>query len=1244
MNQKHILLFSLLIIATSCATYAPQYKVKNDITAFPTDKEIANQFYLIGDAGYSPIGGMSPGLTAAKAVIKIENSADDFAIYLGDNIYPDGMPIKGDEERKYAENHLNGQLMAVNDFEGTTYFIPGNHDWYNNGLFGLAREQSYLIEQSGNAEIFQPMNGCPLKSVSVSEDVQIIIIDSQWYLEDWDSDPNFNFNCDIKSREKFFIEIDLEIRKNRNKIIVFAMHHPMFTNGTHGGYFGLNKHLYPLQEKIPMPLLASLVTQIRTQGGISVQDRYNELYNKLMNRLGDIARKHPRLVFASGHEHSLHHIEKDGLIQIQSGSASKESGGTLGDGGEFSYGGNGFALMTVFADGSTWVRYFGVEEGVKPKVLFQKEIFPARNTYEIKKLPYSFENEKTASIYTRDSINELSFFKTVWGAKYEKVYATPIKAKVATLDSIFGGVTVMNELSNPDYRALQLKDVNGNVYRMRSLGKNSFRYKERINDKTEITLDGDGAIEVIENLDPSERDVTFYTASHPYASLALPKLANSIGVFHTKPSLYYVPKQPILGRFNEDFGDELYLISLMPNENSVGEGVFKYPDDIETTDDILIKLRESGKVSVDEPNYLKSRLFDMLIGDWDREKDRWRWAEFYNRDSLNVFVPIPKNRDDAFASYEGNILDLASSIFGKTAQRHLYDDDLLDLKWFNKEGVIFDRALLNKSGRRQWQFLAEEIQTKITDEVIEEAFNEIPPEVQDQTLSEIKQHLKARRDNLVAIADRYYDLLATLQSIEGTDREDLIEVTRLGKGKTRIRIYRTFDDEPQKLVVERLFTYQDTKELWVYGLNGNDTFKVINEIPDKAEHEKFIFLRLIGGNGNDIYKLIDGERVKVYDHSSLENTIVERGGANFRMTDIYNLNTYDYRKQIDRFNNITSAIGYNPDDGVRTGLQYSYEEEGFQRNPFSFRHVINGAFYTDTESFDLSYSGEFANFRDEKNLSYNLYITSPNYIENYFGYGNETLNTQDENGIDKNRIQIQKINGNIGLLKNSSFGSFFKIQFSIDTYKVASDVNFSLPIESSFELNKTSYFGSIDGIYSYRSFDDPSNPSRGMMFDFNPGITTNVKGVYRTFGYLNTRLGFYNSLMSNKKLVLKTNVNAKFNFGNKFEFYQGVTLGGETGLRAYREERFTGKSALVGNADLRYSFDSFKVGLIPLQIGVYGGADLGRVWIPSRLSEQWHNSYGGGLWINGPGGLNAKMSAFTATESTRVSFGLGFKF
>ena len=1208
------------------------------------DKEVASQFYLIGDAGYSPLGGMSPGLKAAKKAIGADNNIDDFAIYLGDNIYPDGMPVQEDEKRKYAESHMNGQLMAVEAFKGTTYFIPGNHDWYNNGLKGLSREQEYLIEKSGNPEIFQPMNGCPLKSISVNDDIQLLIIDTQWYLEDWNSDPNFNINCEIKSREKFFIEIELEIRKNRNKTILFAMHHPMYTNGTHGGYYGLNKHLYPFQKKIPMPVLASLVTQIRTQGGVSVQDRYNELYNKLMNRLGQIAKKHPRLVFASGHEHSLHHIEKDGLIQIQSGSASKESAGALGDGGEFSYGGHGFAVMTVFKDGSTWVRYFGVEDGATPILLFEKEVFAARKKIEVSDLPYTFKTEKTTAIYTKDSITELSFFKTVWGSKYEKVYATPVKAKVATLDSLFGGVTVINENSTVDYKALLLRDARGNVYRMRSLGKNSFKYIEGINDKTAITVDEDGETRLIENLDPTERDISFYTASHPYGAMALPLLANKVGVFNTKPVLYYVPKQRKLGRFNDNFGDELYLISLELNKNSVAEIALKYPDDIETTDDILIKLRKSGKVGVDEPEYIKSRLFDMLVGDWDREKDRWRWAEYYNADSLNIYVPIPKNRDAAFASFEGNILDVASSVFGNTTQRHIYSDNLIDLKWFNKEGIIFDRALLNRSGRDQWTLIAEEIQKVLTDEVIDEAFNEVPPEVQEETLSEIKMHLKARRDNLLKIADRYYNLLSTLQSIEATDEEDIIEITRLPEGKTSVKIYRSYEDESSKILLERLFNSAETKELWIYGLDGNDNFTLKNTIDEGDKNEKFIFIRLIGGHGNDVYDIQDGNRAKVYDHRTLKNTVIEKDGANFRMTDIYTFNTYDYRKQTDKTNDFSAAVSFNPDDGVISGIQYYFQKDGFQRNPFSFKHTFNGAYYGATRSFDFKYSGEYANIRDAKNINYSVYFTSPNYIENYFGYGNETTNLQDADGYDINRVRIQKINASVALLKNSPFGSFFKTQLSLNSYKVGSDILVNLPTTSAFNVDETSYFGTYEGVYSYRSFDDASNPTLGMLFDFNPGITTNIQDVGRTYGYLNTRLGFYNSVITNSKLVLKTNVSAQFNFGNRFEFYQGVTLGGETGLRAYREERFTGKSALVGNADLRYSFDAFKLGLVPLQLGVYGGADLGRVWIPSKLSEKWHNSYGGGLWINGPGGLNGKFSAFTSTESTRVTFGLGFKF
>jgi hemolysin activation/secretion protein len=126
--------------------------------------------------------------------------------------------------------------------------------------------------------------------------------------------------------------------------------------------------------------------------------------------------------------------------------------------------------------------------------------------------------------------------------------------------------------------------------------------------------------------------------------------------------------------------------------------------------------------------------------------------------------------------------------------------------------------------------------------------------------------------------------------------------------------------------------------------------------------------------------------------------------------------------------------------------------------------------------------------------------------------------------------------------------------------------------------------------------------------------------------------------------VLKTNINYQLNMGQKYQFYQAANLGGDNGLRGYRQQRFTGKSFLVGSADLRYSFPKFKVGLLPFQIGIYGGADLGRVWLADDSSDKWHNSRGGGFWINGPGGANVNLSLFNSTEGTRLSFGLGFDF
>ena len=1223
-------------VVSSCATLAPQFKDEDAKAIYPSNKKIEKTFYLVGDAGLSPMGGMSDALATFKEYLKIQNVTGNYTIFLGDNIYPAGMDPENHPRRRQSENMIDAQHEAVKDYDGQTIFIPGNHEWYNGGVSGVAREEEYVKSKFSNQGAFKPSNGCPLESINVSDNIQLMIIDTQWFLEDWNKSPTINQKCDIKTREKFFIDLGLELEKNQNKTVVFAMHHPMFTNGNHGGYFALEKHLYPFQKKIPLPILSSLVVQIRSQGGVSVQDRYNELYNNLMNKLQKLAKNNHRLVFVSGHDHNLQYIEKDGFNQIVSGAGSKESYAATGKDGFFSTGSQGFAVLDVFEDGSSWVRYFVKGENFTPQLIFQKEVISAPKNLDISNLPEIFPQEYTVPIYKQDSISEALFFKTVWGAKYKDAYSTPVNAQVASLDTLFGGLQVIQENRASDYNSLILKDKKGNRYRMRAMGKKALQISKQL-----VFEDNKNTPSESENADdPSIKgqDFNFYTATHPFALLSIPEMADAIDVFHTSPKLFYIPKQKLLGDYNEEYGDELYLISVEPSERSEEINFFKYPDEVKTTEDILTKIRKTGDVFVDEENYIKSRLFDMLIGNWDRTLDHWRWAEYRNSQNKKVFVPIPTSRDNAYSSFEANILDLTRSLFSGTKQSHIYGKTLNNLQWFNKEGIILDRALIGNSGRNQWKYLAKMLQDSISDEVIERAFSSIPKEVQDKSLEEIKQKLTERKENLVHIADDYYTYLSTLQTIVGTDYDDLFQITRLPEGKTNVKSFNIINGIKSDTLIDRTFSSKDTKELWIYGLSGSDKFIV------DGKENNLIYVRLIGGQDSDIYHLKQGRRVKVYDFEKKLDTVLEKNGANLRFTNVYNLNVYDYRKQIERTQGLVSAIGYNPDDGFRAALQYIYRVDGYQRNPFSQKHVINTAYFTERNSFEIAYEAEFANIMNTLNLNVGGRFTSPNFTRNFFGYGNETKNFQPSAGYGYNRIEVQQITANVGLVRNSNFGSFFKLQTFFDAFEVNELPNNFISQINVWNKGKTSYYASLEGIYNYRSYDDMLNPTIGMMFDLNVGITDNLEDMDKLYGFIKTRIGFYNALIRSRKLILKTNVNYEVNLGENYQFYQAPSLGGDNGLRGFREQRFTGKSFLNGSADLRYSLPSFKIRLRPFQTGIYIGADLGRVWMKQDTSDMWHNSFGGGFWVNAVGGVNANLSVFNSKEGTRLSFGLGFDF
>ena len=558
----------------------------------------------------------------------------------------------------------------------------------------------------------------------------------------------------------------------------------------------------------------------------------------------------------------------------------------------------------------------------------------------------------------------------------------------------------------------------------------------------------------------------------------------------------------------------------------------------------------------------------------------------------------------------------------------------------NAAGVKLDRVMVQQSTREKWLEHAKFLQEHITDEVIDEAFTKVPEAVQDETLKDIKEKLKGRRANLLDIASRYYAFLNELVILTGTDKDDYIEVIRLGDKETQVKISRIIDGEKGEVIVDKIFNKDVTKELWIYGLDDKDVF----EVSGKANN--VIFTRLIGGQENDTYIIKSGRRVKVYDHESKPNTVKENKGAQIRFTDVYKLNLFDFQKYIVNASVMTPAIGFNPDDGMLLGFQFVKTKNGFQRNPFSQQHRFKGGYFFATNGFSLNYDGEFANIMNDWNLHVGGQFTSENFTNNFFGYGNETVNNDDELDLDYNRVKTSTWMAKAGILKKGSFGSDYVFRTIFEAIEIDETpdrfiTDFAIPFEGFYNRR---YFGALEAEYKYASFDNSLNPTRGMTFLLNIGGKTEFEDTKNTYGYINSDLGFYNALTRDRKLVLKTDARLQVRVGDDLVFYQAANIGGKNGLRGYRTERFTGKNAFVGSADLRYSFNSFKTNTLPLQIGIFGGFDAGRVWLKNEDSDKWHNDYGGGFWVTAADSLSGTFNLFNSVEGLRFSFGFGLNF
>ena len=291
--------------------------------------EIANDFqiFLIGDAGNAE------EIQARQTLQLLKNKLDSadqnaMVIFLGDNIYPLGMPKESDKGYALAKQKMENQLAITKDFKGKTLVIPGNHDWYH-GLEGLKAQEDFVKSYLKDKKAFLPKNSCPIDDISLSKDIKLIVIDSEWSLIDWDKYPGINKNCDIKTQEDFYTEFKDLIIKNQDKRIFVALHHPVISSGVHAGFNSAKSHLFPLRGKIPVPGIATVINTLRSSSGVSREDLSNRHYTDCANRIKSIIQDKDNVILVSGHDHNLQYHQDRNIRQIISGAGSKTDPSTI---------------------------------------------------------------------------------------------------------------------------------------------------------------------------------------------------------------------------------------------------------------------------------------------------------------------------------------------------------------------------------------------------------------------------------------------------------------------------------------------------------------------------------------------------------------------------------------------------------------------------------------------------------------------------------------------------------------------------------------------------------------------------------------------------------------------------------------------------------------------------------------------------------------------------------------------------
>ena len=438
--------------------------------------------------------------------------------------------------------------------------------------------------------------------------------------------------------------------------------------------------------------------------------------------------------------------------------------------------------------------------------------------------------QRASGLYSRPSL----LSRLLLGTNYRSIWEAPVKAPVFRLSK--SGLKIEELGGGQQTISLELEDARGREWVLRSIDK----------DVSKVLLP---SFIPRSTVLPLLQEMT--SASFPYGPSIVSQLAKAAGITAPQSRLFYVADDPALGKYRPLFAGRLcYLEQKEPTPDGSDAG---------KTEKLLEDLFSHNEHLVIQKEVLRARLLDMMIGDWDRHADQWRWGSM-GRGEEALYYAIPRDRDQAFFKSNGALVSVAKLFLPQFTG---FSGDKLKLKKLNHKSWTFDRTFLNELDEEAWQSGIQSFVSTLTNERISDAVRMLPANVYAMIGASMERSLQRRRDALLKEGLSYYRYISQNVVVNGTEESESFHITSKD-GKLLLTV--KDGGNGARTLYERGFEHGITFRVIVRGLGGADRFYIEEGAASRIRVE------LWGGEGADVYDLRGNIRNTVYDNRKEDNT------------------------------------------------------------------------------------------------------------------------------------------------------------------------------------------------------------------------------------------------------------------------------------------------------------------------------------------------------------------------------------